>query len=100
MPGNHTDENYNMTIMNSMCDMSQFVVVIPVPDGSSITLASYFIQHVLMKFGIYHLVVLDDGTPFKIAFIVMYHALNLNYEILVKRNHKGFSIEYFLSIFK
>ena len=50
-----------------MYDMSQFVVVVPVPDESSAILASYFMQHVLMKFGLCHLVVLDDGTPFKEA---------------------------------
>ena len=48
-----------------MYDMSQFVVVVPVPDESSAILASYFMQHVLMKFGLCHLVVFDDGTPFK-----------------------------------
>ena len=72
--------------------MSQFVVVVPVP---GVTLKSYFMQHVLMKFGLYHLAVLDDGTPFKGAFIVMCQAVNLNYDILAKRNHKGLSVENF-----
>ena len=65
-----------------MYDMSQFVVVVPVPDESSVTLASYFMQYVLMKFGLCHLFVLDDGIPFKGAFIAMCQALNLNYDIL------------------
>ena len=56
-----------MGLINSMYDMSQFVVVVPVPDESSAILASSFMQHVLMKFGLCHLVVLDDGTPFKEA---------------------------------
>ena len=31
-----------MTLINAMCDMSQFVVVVPVPDESLATLADYF----------------------------------------------------------
>ena len=48
-----------------------------------------------MKFGLYHLVVLDDGTPFKEVFIAMRQALNLNYDIFAKWNHKGLSVEHF-----
>ena len=61
-----------MDLMNAMCDMIQFVMVVSVPNESSVILVSHFIQHVLMKFGLYHLVVLDGGTPFQGAFIVMY----------------------------
>ena len=81
--------------MNAMCDMSQFVVDIPVPDENSATLAINFMQHVLIKFGICYLVVLDDNNPFKQAIIAMYQAFNLNYDIFTKWNHKGLSIEYF-----
>ena len=81
--------------MNEMCDMSQFVIVISILDESSATLASHFMQHVLMKFGLFHLVVLDNGTPFKGALIAMCQALNLNYDILAKRKHEGLSVEHF-----
>ena len=59
-----------MALMNAMCDMIQFVVVVPVPvpDESSATLASYFMQHILLKFDLCYLAVLDDGNPFKGAF--------------------------------
>ena len=95
MPGKFTDSKGNTALMNAMCDMSQFVVVVPVPDESSATLADYFFQHVLMKFGLCHLVVLDDGNPFKGAFVAMCESLKLNYDILAKRNHKGLSVEHF-----
>ena len=95
MPGHHTDEHGNMALINSMCDMHQFVVVVPVLDENSATLARYFMQYVLMKFGLCRLVVLDDGTPFKGALIGMCQALNLNYDILAKRKHKGLSVEHF-----
>ena len=55
----------------------------------------FVMQHVFMKLGLCHLVVLDDGSPFKGAFIAMYDALNLNYDVLAKCNHKGITVEHF-----
>ena len=49
----------------------------------------------LVKFGLCPLVVIDDGTPFKGAFVAMCTALDLNYDILAKRNHEGLSVEHF-----
>ena len=48
-----------------------------------------------MKFGLCHLVVIDDGNPFKGAFVAMCTALDLNYDILANRNHKGLTVEHF-----
>ena len=79
--------------------MRQFIVFVPVPDESSVILASCFMQYVLMKFDLCHLVSLDDGTPFKGAFIAMCQALNLNYNVLAKRKHKGISVEHFYRLF-
>ena len=84
-----------MALMNAMYDMSQFVIVVPVTKKSSATLAENFFQHVLMKFGLYHLVVIDDGTPFKGDSVAMCTALELNYDILTKRNHKGLTVKHF-----
>ena len=95
MPGKYTDSKDNLTLMNAMCDMSQFFVVVPVLDESSATLANHFFQHVLMKFELCHLVVLDDDKPFKGAFVAMCKALKLYYNIVSKRNHKGLSVEHF-----
>ena len=77
--------------MNTMCDMTQFVVVVPVPDETPATLTSHFMQHVLLKFGMFPLLVIDDGTPFKGAGVAMCQALNLNYDVLDKRNHRTLS---------
>ena len=78
-----------------MCNMSQFVVVFPIPDEISVTLSSYFMQHMLVKFGLYHLVVIDNNTHLKGSFIAMCQTLNLNSDILAKRNYKGLTVEYF-----
>ena len=95
MHGKYININGNMVLMNDMCDMSQFVVVVPVTNGSFDILAEIFSQHVLMKFGVYHLVVIDDDPPFKDAFVTICLVLALNYDILAKRNHKGLTIENF-----
>ena len=60
-----TNHHGYLALMNTMFDMTQFVVVIPVPNEASTTLTSYFMQHVLLKFGICHLVVIDDGIPLR-----------------------------------
>ena len=54
--------NGNIALMNVMCDVTQFVVVVLVPN------TEHFIQYVLLKFGICHLVILDDGSSFKGVF--------------------------------
>ena len=95
MPYYHTDPNGYIALMNTICDMSQCLVVVLVPNESSVTLSSFFMQHVFMKIGICHLVVLDDGIPCKGSFITMCNALSLNYDVLTKRNHKGLSVEHF-----
>ena len=46
-----------------------------------------------MKFGIYHVVVMDDGTPFKGSFVLACDALHLKYECVTKRNHKAVLVE-------
>ena len=40
-----------------------------------------------MKFDLCHLIVLNDEIPLKGAFIAMCDSLNLNYDVLAKRNH-------------
>ena len=42
MPEKITDSKGNTALMNTVCDMSQFVVVVPVPDESSATLVDHF----------------------------------------------------------
>ena len=95
MPGKYIDSNGKMVLMNAMCDMSQFVVGVPVINESSATLAENFLQHVLMKFGLCYLIIIDDGNPFKGAFVAMCTSLDLNYDILAKRNYKGLTVEHF-----
>ena len=48
-----------------------------------------------MKFGLCHLVIIDDGTPLKSAFVAICKALDMNYDILAKSNHKELTVEHF-----
>ena len=43
MPGKYTDSKSNMTSTNTMCDISRFVVVVPIPDESSATIIDCFL---------------------------------------------------------
>ena len=81
--------------MNCVCDLTQFVVVVPVPGMITSIIAKYFMQEVLLKFGICHLVVMDDGTPFKGAFVLTCDALHLKYACVAMRNHKAVLVEKF-----
>ena len=83
-------------MMNTMRDMNQFVVVVPIPDETSTTLSNYYMEHVLKKSSLCHLVVIDDITPFKETFISMCQALNLNCDILATRNYKGLRLNAYI----
>ena len=85
LPCHFIDRNGNIALMNIMCDMTRFIIVIPVPNKTAATLAEHFIQHVLLIFDICLLVILDDGSPFKGFFTAMYKDLYINYDILAKR---------------
>ena len=48
-----------------------------------------------MKFAVCHLVILDDGGPFKGIFVSICKILDLYYDIIAKRNHKDITVEHF-----
>ena len=77
-----------------MCDMRQFVVVAPTSDEFSATLVFYFMQHVLLKFGMCYLVLLDDGAILKSVFIAICEALNLDHDVLAKHKDKGLTVDH------
>ena len=87
--GHFTNRNGSVALMNVICDMTQFVIVVPVSNETSATLTENFIQHVLLKIWHFYLVILDDGSPFKDLFTAMCKALHTNYDILAKRSDKG-----------
>ena len=60
----HTNNNISIVLMNAMCNMNQFVIVVPIQDEISVIFTSYCMQYMLMKFGSFHLIILNDVTPF------------------------------------
>ena len=46
-----------------------------------------------MKFGLCHLVVIDDDNSFKSVFTAIYDCLAINYEIVAKCDRKVISVE-------
>ena len=52
-------------------------------------------EYVLLKFGVCHLVVHNNGRPFKGAFSMIFTALNLNCNALNNHYHKGLTVEHF-----
>ena len=90
IPGKYTDSKGNMALMNAMCDMSQFVVIVPVPDESSSTLAGYFFQHMLMKFGLCHLFFKTTTLHLKVILLLCVEHLNLTMIALQNVNIRGY----------
>ena len=57
--------------------------------------AMRFMQDFLLKFDIYHLVVIDDITLFRMVSIAACDTLHLKYKYVSKRNHNAFLVEKF-----
>ena len=92
-PGDFTDYTGSRYLLNVMCDLTQFVVIVPVPGATSAVIAKYVMQDFLLKFGLYLLVVIDNGTPFKAAFTTACGSLKIPFECSAKRNHMSLLVE-------
>ena len=82
-------------LLNSMCDMSQFVVSVPVKQTSASYLARVFMENVLLKFGICAVIVVDDGSTFRGLFEEMCSLLKIRFHAAAKRNHRSIGVERF-----
>ena len=56
-------------------------------------LQDFFVSEVIMTFGMCSMVVIDDGSIFKNAFIEMCKKVKLNYWCVLRENHIGNSLE-------
>ena len=80
-------------IMNSMCDLTQFIISSVTYKIDSTTLALSFMSDIILSFGMCIVVVVDDGSPFKDAFTAMCLTLKINFWCLSHGNHKDNSVE-------
>ena len=82
-----------MYLLDSMFDLTQFVISSSTTCIQSETLAQLFVADVLLTFRMCSVVVIDDGSIFKGAFISMCTNLNINHWSLARGNHMGNSVE-------
>ena len=80
-------------LLNSMCDISQFLVSSPTVDINAAHLAQLFVPDAIMTFGICSVIVINNGSSFKEVFIEMCDALELTHWCLSRGNHKHNSVE-------
>lgn len=79
-------------LMNSMCNISQFVVSSATMDITTANLAQLFMKDVVLSFGMCLVVVIDDDSSFKQVFKLMCEALAITYWYLLHGNHRGNSV--------
>ena len=79
--------------MNSVCDISQFVVSSATTDIAAAHLAQLFMKDVVLSFGMCSVVVINDGSSIKFVFRLMCEALAITYRLLSHWNHCGDSVE-------
>ena len=91
--GDFTDYTGSHYLLKIMCDLTQFLVVVPVPRCTSTIIAKHFVQDALFKFGLCYFLVIDDETPFKAEFTAACDSLKVPFECTAKRNHKSLLVE-------
>jgi len=82
-------------VIKDMCDITLFAIATPTFNITSAHLATQFMEHVVLTFGMCAVIVLDDGCPFKGVFKEMCDILRIKYWVLTRSNHKGLSVERF-----
>ena len=78
-----------------MCNMSQFIVSTSTSDIISPYLATLFMENVILSFGMYSVIVVDDESPFKGVFKEICSSLKITHWVLSQGNHKVLSVERF-----
>lgn len=94
-PGEITNYYVYKKLLNAMCDMTEFVMCVAIIMTEASYPARMFMEHILLKFGLFIMVVCDDDNDFIDTFKKMCAALNIRFHIVAKRNHKAVGIENF-----
>ena len=92
-PGNITDSEGNTSVLNCMCDLTQFVVSIITSDTTAASLSQLIMEHVLLKYGMCAVIVVDAASNFKGIFEQMCSILSITFWPLSRGNHHGLSVE-------
>ena len=90
-PGHQVDkdsERITIQLMNSMCDLTCFVISSVVDNINVEVLAKAFMEDVALLFGMISVVVVDADSKFRSIFEEMCTALKINFWTLAQGNHK------------
>jgi hypothetical protein len=80
-------------LLNSMCDLTQFVVSSVTFDTKATVLAKLFMEDVILSFGMVAVVVVDADSRFRGVFEEVCTILKITMWPLARGNHKGLSVE-------
>jgi hypothetical protein len=89
---NYRGETY---LMNSMCDLTGFVLINATNNITAHDLARLLVQEVLLKVGFCGLIVVDDGSTFKGLFRSVCDILNIDIHTAARGNHQAVGVEHF-----
>ena len=78
-----------------MYDMCQWIVSVAITGTDALYLVRMFIEHVLLKFGLCLMVVIDDRNEFHGVLESMCNVLDIKFHIVAKFNHKVVGVELF-----
>ena len=92
-PGNITAYDGSKYVLGAMCDLTGFAIVTEFNTLDSVTLASAFMKHVLLRVGFCLLVAPDAGSTFKRHFEAMCKSLKLPCKPGLRHNHQSVSVE-------
>lgn len=93
LPGDIKNINGQKALLNAMCDMCQWVVSVAITSTEASYLACMFMEHVLLKFGLCLMIVIDDDNEFRGIFESMCNTLRIKFHIIATRNHKAVGVE-------
>jgi hypothetical protein len=94
-PGSTLADSGASHLLSAMCDLTQFVISVPVTDIHAHELACLLFQEVLLKVGICGLIVVDAGSTFCGVFTEACALLGLRLHAASHGNHKAVSVERF-----
>ena len=80
-------------LMNSMCNLTKFVIYYAVRNINAEFLAKTFMEDIAMFFGMTDMVVVDSDSKFRSIFEEMCTALKIHYWPLAQVNHKGLLVK-------
>lgn len=73
-------ERGNRYAVSMQCDFSKFIIMVPIPDKSSRTIAQAVLENCILNFGPMQFIKTDQGTEYKGVFDELCNLLNINHK--------------------